>query len=166
LIKTLSFNTIEEKGGNKMKERILVAIDGSDHSLEALKEAASMAEAFQCKIILLNVQPAFHMIHTRLFINEELIKEYREELFENATRSAVQLLDELKVDYELLQRIGDPTQQICKLAKELTVKYIVMGSRGMGIVRGTVLGSVSNGILHEAQVPILIIPAKKTTSDE
>ncbi|MCL6570058.1 MAG: universal stress protein [Bacillus sp. (in: Bacteria)] len=144
-----------------MKESILVAIDGSEHSLEALKEAASIAEAFHCKIILLNVQPSFHMIHTRLFINEELIKEYQEELFDNATKAAIQLMDEHKMDYELLKGIGDPTQQICKLAKELDVKYIVMGSRGMGIVRGTALGSVSNGILHEAQVPILIIPAKK-----
>jgi nucleotide-binding universal stress UspA family protein len=144
-----------------MKERILVAIDGSEHSLEALKEAVIIAEAFHCKIILLNVQPSFHMIHTRLFINEELIKEYREELFDNATKAAIQLMDEHKMDYELLKGIGDPTQQICKLAKELDVKYIVMGSRGMGIVRGTALGSVSNGILHEAHVPILIIPAKK-----
>lgn len=143
------------------REQILVGVDGSNHSLEALKEAAKLADVFHSKLILVNVQPSFHFIHTRLFINDELIKEYQKELFDNATKSAVDYMETHKVDYELLMRIGDPTQQICKLANELAVKYIVIGSRGMGMVRGTVLGSVSNGILHESKVPILIIPQKK-----
>ncbi len=148
-----------------MKERILVAVDGSENSLEALKEAAKLAEVFQCRLFLVNVQPSFHTIHTRLFINEELIKEYQEELFDNATKSGIEFLEKQKVDFEAIKRIGDPAQQICKLARELDVKYIIMGSRGMGLVKGTVLGSVSNGILHESHVPILIIPhGKKTTA--
>lgn len=147
-----------------MKEQILVAVDGSNNSLEALEEAGRFAEISHCKIILVNVQPSFHTVHTRLYIKEELIKEYQEELFENATRSAVQYLQAQKIDYELIFKIGDPAQQICNLAKELKVRYIVLGSRGMGLVKGTVLGSVSYGVLHETAIPILVIP-QKTKSD-
>lgn len=143
-----------------MKEKILVAVDGSDDSFNALEEAVKLADVLQGKIILVNVQPSYHTIHTRLFINEELIKEFQQEQFNKATGYATQYLEGQKLDYELILRIGDPTQQICKLAKELKVNYIVMGSRGMGLVRGTVLGSVSNGILHESQIPLLIIPQK------
>ncbi|MBL4950739.1 universal stress protein [Neobacillus sp. YIM B02564] len=144
-----------------MSEKILVAVDGSINSVEALKEAERLAAAFQSKLFLVNVQPSFNMIHTKLFISEKLIKEYQQELFENATKPAVDYLKSKNIDYELLMRIGDPVQQICKLAKELAVTHIVIGTRGMGPVKGVVLGSVSNGILHEAKVPVLIVPPQK-----
>jgi nucleotide-binding universal stress UspA family protein len=143
-----------------VKEQILVAVDGSDNSFEALEEAVKLAEVFQSNIVLVNVQPSYHTIHTRLFINDELIKEFQQEQCDTATSYAVQYLEDQKLDYELILKIGDPTQQISKLARELKVKYIVMGSRGMGLVRGTVLGSVSNGVLHESEIPMLIIPQK------
>lgn len=143
-----------------MKNRIVVGIDGSDHSLEALKEAVRLAEAYQSKLFLVNVQPSYNFFHTKMFINDELIKEYQREMFEEATKLAADFMQAQKVDYELILRIGDPTQQICKLAKELSSQYIVIGSRGIGLIKGTVLGSVSNGVLHESRVPVLIIPKR------
>jgi nucleotide-binding universal stress UspA family protein len=125
-----------------------------------LKEAVKLAEVTDSKLFVVNVQPSFHTIHTRLFIKEELIREYQKELFDTATEKALDYLHGQKVDYELVMRIGDPVQQISKLAKELKVKYIIIGSRGLGILKGTVLGSVSHGILHESKIPVLIVPDK------
>lgn len=144
-----------------MVERILVAVDGSENSLVALEEAVRLAKVTHSKVFIVNVQPSFHTIHTRLFIKEELIKEYQKELFDNATKAAIEYLQTNQCDYELLMRIGDPVQQISKLARELEVRYIIIGSRGMGVVKGTVLGSVSHGILHESRIPVLIIPEQK-----
>jgi nucleotide-binding universal stress UspA family protein len=144
-----------------MTERFLVAVDGSENSLVALDEAVRLAEVVNSKVYIVNVQPSFHTIHTRLFIKEELIKEYQKELFDTATKDVIERLQSKKCDYELLMRIGDPVQQISKLAKELEVRYIIIGSRGMGVVKGTVLGSVSHGILHESKIPVLIIPEQK-----
>ncbi|MGJ7910036.1 universal stress protein [Neobacillus sp. LXY-1] len=141
-----------------MDIRILVGVDGSDYSIQALKESIRFANASQGKLYLLNVQPSFHTIHNKLFIDEEQIKEYQQELFEDATKQAVELMKTIKVPYELIMKIGDPTQQICHTAKELNVDYIVVGSRGLGVFKGTVLGSVSNGILHKTEIPILIVP--------
>lgn len=143
-----------------MSERMLVAIDGSENSLEALKEAVGLAEVVGSKLFVVNVQPSFHTIHTRLFIKEELIREYQKELFDTATEKALDYLHGQKVDYELVMRIGDPVQQISKFAKEVKAKYIIIGSRGLGLVKGAVLGSVSHGILHESRIPVLIIPEK------
>jgi nucleotide-binding universal stress UspA family protein len=143
-----------------MKDRIVVPIDGSNNSLEALKEAVKLVEAFSCKLYLVNVQPSFHTVHTRLFIGEEMIREYQTELFEKATASAIEYLEGMNTDYIVLMKIGDPITQIAGMAKDLNAKYIVMGSRGLGRIRGTVLGSVSNGVLHEAKIPVLIIPNK------
>ncbi|WP_042355722.1 universal stress protein [Bacillus rubiinfantis] len=144
-----------------MTRKILVGIDGSENSLRALQEAIHMARAYESKLFVVNVQPTFNAIHTRVFINDELIKEYQKELYENATNEALAILEKENLDYELMMRTGDPVQQICRLAAELAVSYIVIGSRGMGLVKGTVLGSVSNGILHDSHVPVLVIPQKK-----
>lgn len=144
-----------------MKERILVAIDGSKNSLEALDEAIKLAEAFPSKLYLVNVQPSFHTIHTRLFIGEEMIRDYQTELFDKAMETTVNHLEGRDIDFVALMRVGDPVYQISQLAKDLNVKYIVMGSRGMGLIRGTVLGSVSTGVLHETKIPVLIIPQKE-----
>lgn len=144
-----------------MKERILVAIDGSNNSLEALAEAVKLAEAIPSKLYLVNVQPSFHTIHTRLFIGDDMISEYQTELFDKAVESAVEYLEGRDLDYVVLMKVGDPIYQICHLAKDLNAKYIVMGSRGMGLIRGTVLGSISSGVLHETNTPMLIIPQKE-----
>lgn len=153
------FSMIEQiLGGEGMKERILVAIDGSKNSLEALEEAVSLAEAFPSKLYLVNVQPSYQTIHTRLFIGEEMIKEYQTELFDKAMESAVHYLEDKDVDYVALMKVGDPVYQISHLANDLNVKYIVLGSRGLGLIRGTVLGSVSSGVLHETKIPVVIVP--------
>lgn len=47
---------------------------------------------------------------------------------------------------------------ICKAAKQHGVTLIVMGTRGLGSVRRTVLGSVSDYVLHHSHIPVAIVP--------
>lgn len=47
---------------------------------------------------------------------------------------------------------------IVKMAESLGVNMIVMGTRGQGALRRTILGSVSDYVLHHAKVPVAIIP--------
>lgn len=49
-----------------------------------------------------------------------------------------------------------PEHSIVDLAEKLKVTYIVSGSRGMGVIRRTILGSTSDFILHHAHCPVLI----------
>jgi len=144
-----------------MEKHILVAVDGSENALEALKEAVKLAKALKSKLTVANVQLSFKTVHTKMYFKEEVIREYQKELFEQATKTAVEYLQTQDIDYELKMLIGDPAQQICRLAKELDVSYIVVGSRGMGLIKGMVLGSVSNGIIFESKVPVLVVPKKK-----
>jgi nucleotide-binding universal stress UspA family protein len=143
-----------------MKDKILVAVDGSENALQALKEAVNLAKALPAKIMILNVQPSFQTFHTKLFINEDIIRDYQNELFENATKSAIEYLKATDVEYEVKLLIGDPVQKICQYADEVAPRFIFLGSRGLGMIKKTVLGSVSNGVLHETKTPILIIPLK------
>lgn len=49
-------------------------------------------------------------------------------------------------------------QHLCQMAKKEKADMIVMGTRGLGTVRRTVLGSVSDYVLHHSTVPVSICP--------
>ena len=53
---------------------------------------------------------------------------------------------------------NDAGQTIVKIARENNANAIVMGSRGLGTVRRTLLGSVSDYVLHHAHIPTCVIP--------
>jgi nucleotide-binding universal stress UspA family protein len=52
---------------------------------------------------------------------------------------------------------GSPGEFIIKAAKEENVDMIIMGARGLGKLKKTILGSVSDHILNKSKVPVLII---------
>ena len=51
---------------------------------------------------------------------------------------------------------GKPGEIICKYAEEENAALIVTGTRGLGKVRRTLLGSVSDYVIHHSKVPILV----------
>ncbi|CAH1782032.1 unnamed protein product [Owenia fusiformis] len=59
---------------------------------------------------------------------------------------------------------NNPGTAIVHYAEELKGTMVVMGSRGMGAVRRTFLGSVSDYVLHHAHIPVLVIPKKRERS--
>ena len=56
----------------------------------------------------------------------------------------------------MVQTHGDPGHKIVTLSEECGADYIVIGCRGMGTIRRTILGSVSDYVTHHANVPVLI----------
>lgn len=51
---------------------------------------------------------------------------------------------------------GNPGEVVCKVAATDKASLIVIGSRGMSTIRRTLLGSVSDYVMHHAHVPVLI----------
>lgn len=63
----------------------------------------------------------------------------------------------MKIDYRWLTgSAGSPGEWIIKVAKEDDVDMIVMGARGLGKIKKTILGSVSDYVLNKSKVPVLI----------
>ena len=52
---------------------------------------------------------------------------------------------------------GDPARELLRPAREGDHDVIVMGSRGRGRVTAALLGSVSNRVMHDADVPVIVI---------
>lgn len=56
---------------------------------------------------------------------------------------------------------GNPGEVIVRVAKEENASLIVTGTRGMGKIRRTFLGSISDFIIHHSHVPVLVCRHKE-----
>ena len=68
--------------------------------------------------------------------------------------------DEKGISRKAILHSGSPGEGICEIADQYDAKIIVMGTRGLGKIRRTLLGSVSNYVLHHAHIPVIIVPKK------
>ena len=66
-----------------------------------------------------------------------------------------------QVSAKIIIQGGHPGEHICKVAKKESAALIVCGSRGMGTVRRTILGSTSDYIIHHAHCPVVVVPKEK-----
>lgn len=57
---------------------------------------------------------------------------------------------------DIVRAYGEPGHAIIEKAKELNASYIVTGSRGLGKIRKTLLGSVSSYLLHHSHIPVVV----------
>ena len=62
----------------------------------------------------------------------------------------------VQIDHKIEQLQGHPGHAIVKAAEENQAGMIICGSRGQGIIRRTILGSISDYILHHARMPVVI----------
>ncbi|MOA39311.1 Universal stress protein family protein [compost metagenome] len=97
--------------------------------------------------------------HTTLFFQESDIREYQKTLYEEAIAPALHMLAAADIRFEAKLLIGAAKDQICKEAAAQQARCIVMGSRGHSVFVGSVLGSVSQGVLYQADCPVMVVPA-------
>lgn len=70
--------------------------------------------------------------------------------------------DVSQISGKFVRRDGEkPGQTICECALEMGATYIVTGTRGLGKFRRTVMGSVSDYVIHHAHVPVLVVRHKE-----
>jgi len=137
---------------------ILLAVDGSDHSYEAVHALKYFARAEQLTLLrALNVpRPAYPMMLSE--VADEIYKTLEESMREDGERllNRVQSLLPMHAGPSTKQlRIGSPAEVIVSIAEEQKIDLIVMGARGLSPVKERLLGSVSHAVLHKTPCPVL-----------
>ena len=142
-----------------MKQKIIVPVDSSEHSIRAIEFAMSMCNQVNGEIVLVNIQPNYFTTpNVHRLVSKKDIEEYIQESSQQVLNKALESLTNTDLIGEKLTRVGDPKLEITNLAKEYNAYSIVMGSRGLGPIKGAVLGSVSTGVLQLAPCPVVIVP--------
>ncbi|WP_019553566.1 universal stress protein [Propionispira raffinosivorans] len=134
--------------------RILVPVDGSESSDRAISQAITLAEVCEAKIAFLYVANI-----NQLAINACL----SDAILEAVTKAGNVILDKALADVpesitaEGFAETGSPAVVILDFANSEGIDMIVMGSRGLGIVKGVLLGSVSQYIVEQSKCPVLVV---------
>lgn len=136
--------------------RILVAVDGSSHSDNAVRFVIDLARRGRLDIHLVTVQPMLPG-GVRTFVPKELINNFYNDEGRKALSSARALLDAAGLAYETHIAIGPVARAIVEFADKLDCGQIVMGSRGHGATAGLLLGSVATGVIAGSTQPVTIV---------
>ena len=146
-----------------MYERILVPVDSSKNSKDALKEAIKLAKLTGGKITVMH---AYQSWTPALIDNMEAwhaaLKNAAKTILVDAQNIAA--AEGFKVETLLVD--GNAVQEIVNTANSGHFDLIVMGARGVSKITEILLGSISSGVLKKATCPVLIIKekTKKTTN--
>lgn len=135
-----------------MFTRVLFPTDFSEAAEQALNYLGKIAADTACPVTMLHVieeKPADDEAAEHLLESTRFLIESKKRRLETLGASTV---DNLLVS-------GEPAKEILAAAKEGNFSLIVMGSTGKGLVKGMLLGSVSNEVTRHADVPVLLIPA-------
>jgi len=144
-------------------KKVLVATDGSRAAQKAVKYAADISARFGSDIVILSVYPHIELpLYPSKGFDDEDLEVYKRgirEAFERALKEAESLVSEGHPELKYGTRIeeGRPSDIIVEVAEEEGADLIVVGSRGIGGIRGWILGSTSRSVLHSAKGPVLIV---------
>lgn len=61
------------------------------------------------------------------------------------------------IEHEMLLEVGSPGPVILELSEEYECDLIVMGSRGLGQIKGLLMGSVSGYLLSRSKIPVFVV---------
>jgi nucleotide-binding universal stress UspA family protein len=148
---------------------VLIATDGSDASIEAARRAAQLlrpAEHVTLLSVLTEVPGddagGFEGSVYSAGEQEALWKQELAEAGEELERTAAALTS-TAVDKRI--EVGDVSGTICKVAADLNVDVIVVGSHGRGALERLLLGSVSDQVVRHAPCPVLVIRPRPDKKD-
>lgn len=141
---------------------ILICVDESEHSLRAFNWYTKYFNRKEHVVGLLQIYTGYsreemsedeyhRRLHDKIKRKEALSLMFHNLCTEKGIKSCV-------ITEEKIESVG---HTICKIAKETSALSIVMGQRGMGKVKRTIFGSVSDFVLRNAGVPVMIVPPPK-----
>jgi nucleotide-binding universal stress UspA family protein len=135
-------------------KRLLIATDGSEASRVAVTEGVALARELDARILFVYVKPAPSNLLGAPYYQRRLTSETAEA--RRAVGEAIQVALEngVDADWEILG--GDAAGKMVSLARERDADLIVVGSHGRGAIAGSVIGSVSREVVHDADRPVLI----------
>lgn len=138
-----------------MFETILVALDGSEQSLLALKYAKELAETHHAKMIMIHAYPNTSDLRD-VPGYEKLVsqrKNFGQKILDHARNQMGDV--SFEVEEDLLE--GPAADAVLSVAGTRKADLIVLGTRGMGTLKGVIFGSVSNKVMHYAPCPVMVV---------
>ncbi|WP_297079159.1 universal stress protein [uncultured Enterococcus sp.] len=132
---------------------ILVAFDGSQHALNAVKEARKFQRVFpEARVTILKVLKVAKAKDECLDLSLT-IEEKKRIRIKTVEKELADLVEHDTIDIV----VGDPAKKIIEYVQEHTFDLVIMGTRGRKRLKEIVLGSVSHEVSTHVDTPVLIV---------
>jgi nucleotide-binding universal stress UspA family protein len=155
----------------KIKTTLLVAVDFTPYSEEALRFAAEMAEYLKAKLVVLHVihdpaeAPGFYAPKGKkkkyLFTMEDAANEMMDEFLMKMRKAYPKLTPIIKASPLLV--VGTPVTRILEIAKKKKAKMIFVGSHGRTGLSKMLVGSKAERVVQLSPIPVVVV---KTSHEE
>ncbi|XP_066936419.1 universal stress protein Slr1101-like isoform X2 [Clytia hemisphaerica] len=145
----------------------LICVDACDHSKRAMDWYLSTLHREGDDVGLVHVHclpelPSFGLYAGGLLATDLYQEQIKESI--QASKKIVEQYKKFLAEKEITAKIycrsmiDSVGHTICEIAKESNATTIIMGQRGLGVIRRTFLGSTSDYVLHHAHIPVAVIP--------
>jgi nucleotide-binding universal stress UspA family protein len=140
-------------------KQVVVGIDESPAAQAAVAFAFDFADRHSCEIVAVHAWdiPAYDL----LVVPNVPVPVPLKDVAEDEIRLAAEVLAGFRTDFpnvRVQERLVRSSAVDALLNASTDAALIVVGTRGHGPAVGALLGSVSNGVLHKAQVPVAVVP--------
>lgn len=144
---------------------LLICFDGSDGAKAAIEHAAELAPGSEARVLTVwspivevLMASSTYGVHPA---NHAEIDAATERHAEETAAEGAQLANAagLSATSVAVCQLGSAAATIIKQAAEVDATAIVVGSRGLSRTKSVFVGSVSRGLLHEADRPIVVVPS-------
>lgn len=140
-----------------MYANIMIAVDGSPESLQAVREAlAWMERGLRAEIALVNVQEAASLLQLATQ-DSDAIAAAAVEAGEHLMAPGAALLDAAGVGYSMEVVLGEPGPALVDLAEQINADVVMLGARGMGALESVLVGSVSKAVISRCSKPVMVV---------
>lgn len=137
-----------------MFERVLVAIDSSEHSEQVVQVASELAKRFGSEVLVLNVREV--VLATRSSPIGKKTSEQSHTLVQQVAERLVK--DGVNARGESSKAVqSGAAKEILDEAKKFEANLIIMGTRGHSELAGLLLGSVAGKVLRHAECPVTVV---------
>jgi len=145
-----------------MYQRILIAVDGSDVSSHALRDAIALAQSLHSSLRIVHVVDEVTLNWEGEYANMPEILESFRESGQRILEKAQIIAREAGMEHEArlleVQTLGHRISDvILEEAKDWSADLIVVGTHGRRGLHAVLLGSVSDGVARRATVPVLLV---------
>ncbi len=140
-------------------QRILVPLDGSELSEQALPVAGALAQVEGAAVLLLSVVPQM------VAVGADHVTDNRDAKADRYLNSVAVCVLPSAVDFDTIETGGEAGEVIIRVAKEQECDLIVMSTHGRGGFTRLRLGSIADEVISHALVPVLLLHGQNADTE-
>jgi nucleotide-binding universal stress UspA family protein len=138
-------------------KKILVATDGSKYSQKALFKAKQIATDMGLEVTVVSIVTLYDNVYSHNQAIKSELGKAEMERSKNVLKEAEEIFSDFQGKFSTIYKTGDVVDQIIKLAEEGDYDLLIMGSRGLGAFSRTLLGSVSDKVIHHVKTSVMLV---------